>query len=85
MPSNVLKGFAKKSGKSMSDLERYWDEAKKSVKENYPDVAVGSDRYYKIVVGIVKKRAGLSESLSFPETVDNIMQKLDEIIESSNK
>lgn len=38
--------------------ERYWRQAKSSVKKNYPEVKVGSDRYYRIVMGIVKKRKG---------------------------
>lgn len=35
MPSAQLKSFAEKSGKSMADLERYWDEAKVEAKKKF--------------------------------------------------
>lgn len=70
MPSAQLKSFAKKSGKSMADLERYWDEAKKESKEKF-----GSKKakgFWPYVVGIVERRAGLRkvhEHISFTDFV----------------
>jgi len=71
MPSPQLKSFAEKSGKSMKDLERYWDEAKIESKKKF-----GSKKkkgYWPYVVGIVERRAGLRkvhESISFRDFLD---------------
>ena len=59
MPVPALKGIAKRSGKSLSDVEGYWNRAKKAVKKQY-GYKTGSDRYYKAVMGITKKMAGES-------------------------
>lgn len=56
MPSDALKSLAKKSEKSLADLERYWKEAKN-------DVPSDVDDKYAYIMGIVKKRAGLSEEV----------------------
>jgi len=61
MPAPVLKSFAKKSGKSIETLEKYWNEAKTSAREK--GLEPGSDRFFAFVTAIVKRRAGLSESL----------------------
>ena len=57
MPIPALKSMAKKTGKSVSTLERYWDDAKKSSKKKGPNK-------YAYMMGIVKKRAGM-ESIKF--------------------
>lgn len=66
MPVSFLKNLAKETGKSLSDLERYWDEAKDQVGDNYA-----------LVTAIVKKRAGVKESfmesnLSAKDYIENI-------------
>jgi len=58
MPAPALAAMAKTAGKSLSDMERYWDQAKASVTKQY-GYAAGSDRYYQAVMGIVKKMAGI--------------------------
>ena len=50
MPVSFLKNLSKQTSVSLSDLERYWDEAKKQT-DNYA-----------IITSIVKKRAGVKES-----------------------
>ncbi len=71
MPSAQLKSFAEKSGKSMADLERYWDEAKKESKKKF-----GSKKkkgFWPYVVGIVERRAGLRkvhESITLRDFLD---------------
>lgn len=62
MPTPQLKSFAEKSGKPISDLERYWDQAKTDAAEKFKH---GSKKFWAYVVGIVKRRAGLSEQLTF--------------------
>lgn len=58
MPIPALKSMAKKTGKSVKTLERYWDDAKKSAKKQSP-----KDKYA-YIMGIVQKRAGI-ESIQF--------------------
>jgi len=61
MPAAVLKSFAKKSGKSIEELERFWNEAKKAATEK--GLEKDSPQFFAFVTAIVKKRAGLKESL----------------------
>ena len=55
MPIPALKSLADKSGKSLSDLERYYNDAKKQLGKE------PSDSDYAYIIGIVKKRAGIKE------------------------
>ena len=61
MPVPALKSLAKKAGKSLRTLERYWEEAKKAweaLKDKH-----GKNKWA-YIMAIVKRRAGLStESL----------------------
>ena len=71
MPSAQLKSFAEKSGKSMKDLERYWDEAKVEAKKKYGSKKNKS--FWPYVVGIVERRAGLRkvhESITLRDFLD---------------
>jgi len=74
MPAPVLKALAKKTEKSLDDLERYWKEAKISAKDK--GFSEDEDRFWAYTMGIVKKRAGLSESLR--EFIDDVLWVLDE-------
>lgn len=60
MPNNVLKGISSKSGVPIQKLDKYWIEAVKSASKKFP---VEDDRFYRYVTGIVKKRAGIMETL----------------------
>ncbi len=61
MPVPVLQSFAKKSGKSIEELERYWSEAKEAATKKGLDP--DSPQYFAYVTSVVKSRAGLKESL----------------------
>lgn len=61
MPNAQLQSFAKQSGKSLSDIERYWDEAKKSIANGRQEDEL-NDKDWATIVAIVKKRAGIEES-----------------------
>ena len=76
MPSNTVKSFAKRSGKSIETIERYWDEAQIVVKKQYSDAPVDSDRYYALVVGIVKRMLGIEDM-----KVEKLETKLDACME----
>lgn len=56
MPVPALKNLAKETGKSLDDLERYWDEAKAQVKPG------DADDKWAMVMAIVKRRAGASKT-----------------------
>ena len=71
MPSPQLKSFAEKSGKSIKDLERYWDEAKIESKKKFGSKKNKS--FWPYVVSIVERRAGLRkvhESMTFKDFLD---------------
>jgi hypothetical protein len=55
MPSNVVTSFAKKTGKSVDDVEKMWDDAVEIVKKQYKDIEDGSEDFYRLVTGILKK------------------------------
>ena len=59
MPANIIKSFAKKSGKSEKEVEKLWNKAKSLTKKEYPKVQEDSERFYKIVTGMLKKMLGL--------------------------
>lgn len=61
MPSNIVKSFADRVGKSTEEVEKMWDRAKSIVKKEYPNVEVDSDKYYQIVTGVLKNMLGLKE------------------------
>jgi hypothetical protein len=69
MPNNVVKSYAEKTGKSVDHVEKWWaeaeDEAKKKFKKKSP-------RFWAYVNGIVKRRAGLAENLSFKDFISNL-------------
>lgn len=55
MPSNIVKSYAKKTGKKVSEVESLWNRAEEIVKDEYENIEVGSDRYYSLVNGTLKK------------------------------
>ena len=78
MPVPMLKKLAKKSGKPLSTLEKYWEEAKLSALEKFNK---NDNRYWAYVTAIVKQRTGVNESLSFKqfireETLTEVSQEL---------
>lgn len=59
MPSPIISSFANKSGKSEKEVERLWNDTQKIVKREYPDKT--EEDFYRLVVGILKKRLGIEE------------------------
>lgn len=64
MPNAIIKHFSDKSNKSVEEVEKLWNEAKKIAKKEYPDVKITDDKYYAIVVGILKKMLGFNEDVN---------------------
>jgi hypothetical protein len=80
MPLAAIKSFAKKTGKSESEIESYWEEAKAIVDKEY-DKKTDSERYYgtamKILKNKLKKHAGLTES-RFSSFLSNEFETINE-------
>lgn len=82
MPSNTVKSFAEKSGKSISEVEKAWNKAKAMTHKEYPNLSEDNDRFWAIVTKITKNLIGLKEStenseeiLSEALTKDNFVNK----------
>ena len=71
MPLGALKSFSRSSGKSLSTIERYWDEAKSAARKKG-----GVDNIYAYAMGIVKRRLGLES-----EALDDHLSYILEMIE----
>ena len=55
MPSNAIKSFAEKSGKSKGEVERLYQKSKDIVRKEYPRTPEDSEEFYQLVIGILKK------------------------------
>ena len=58
MPTPMIKSFAKKSGKSVQDVEKIWDKVKAST------VGTDHEEDYAYIAGAVKNALGLDENQS---------------------
>lgn len=77
MPSNIVKSFAKKSDKSIKQVEKMWDEAQDIVKKQNPKIKKSSKKYYPLVVGVLKKMLKLNESqMVFNILVENRINRI---------
>ena len=76
MPAQQLKSFAEKSGKSLKEVEKLWEQAKAIAKKEYADAK--DDKFYAIVTGILKNSLGLKEE-TFLDMVDSEMSNLSEM------
>lgn len=64
MPSNIVKSFAEKTGKSVAEVEDLWNQAKTSAKEQ------GEGDNFAYITGILKKMLKLNESFrDYLETI----------------
>jgi hypothetical protein len=61
MPSNIIKSFADKTGKTEKEVELLWDKAKEIAKE------AGHEEDYDYIVGILKRMLKINEFDSFKE------------------
>jgi hypothetical protein len=62
MPNAVVKSYAKKSGKSVEQVEKIWKDTEASAHKAHPEWKKG-DKLYAYVNGTVAKRLGLKESI----------------------
>lgn len=66
MPSNVVKSFADKTGKSVAEVDKLWNKAKEIASEQ------GQAENYALITGILKKMLGLNETISFKEFIEQL-------------
>jgi hypothetical protein len=60
MPNaGIIQSFIKQSGKKKEEVERLWRDTEKIIKKQYPDKK--DDDFYRLVVGVLKKRLGIAE------------------------
>jgi hypothetical protein len=69
MPNAVVKSYAEKTGKSPEHIERWWKDAEEEAKKKFKKK---NSHYWAYVNGIVKRRAGLNDALTFKELVGNM-------------
>lgn len=55
MPNNMVASLAKKTGKTVEEVEKIWQDAKNVVEKEYPKVTKESVQYYKLVNAITHK------------------------------
>lgn len=65
MPSDVIKSFAKKSGKSEEEVEKLWKEAKAKAEEQ----GLEDEKMYAYATAILKKMVGLDEAYDVGDKV----------------
>jgi hypothetical protein len=69
MPNTILNSFSKKSGKSISELERMW-----AALDAAYDPKIYNNRYA-FIVGVMKKNLGIRESSSFNRIVSEMLER----------
>lgn len=62
MPNNIVKSFAKKTGKTVQEVEKMWDEAKAIAYKS------GHKEDYDYVVGILKNMLKINETEEFKKS-----------------
>jgi hypothetical protein len=71
MPANIVKTLADKSGESIERVEELWDKAKLIVKKEY-NITKESDKFYALVVGILKKMLKINEESDASTTTTSV-------------
>ena len=72
MPSGLVKSLAKKANVSVEEVEEKWEKAKSIAKEEYPKITEDSDRFYAVVVGILKNMLGLKDEQITTSNMGNL-------------
>lgn len=69
MPNDVIKSFAKRSGKSVEEVEKMWKQAKAEAQSQVKAGKVKQDAFYAYATGIVKKMLKLEGVLTYLPTI----------------
>lgn len=74
MPAAAIKAYAKKTGKSEAEIEKYWEEAKEAAAS---EKAKGDEAFYgttmKIFKNKLRKHAGLKEERTIDEVIEDYL------------
>lgn len=68
MPSNIVKSFAQKTGKSEKEVDDLWNKAKEIAKDE------GHEEEYDYITGILKKMLKINESQTFKDFINESKQ-----------
>ncbi len=60
MPSPLIKSYSERSGKSVSEIEKIWDEAKVTAHEKFKNE---DSHFWAYVNAVVRKQLGLKSKL----------------------
>jgi hypothetical protein len=75
MPVRLVKSFAKKTGKDITEVERKWEKSKKLVADEY-GIDESDSQYYSLVVGSLKKMLGIKESYLFADKFKKLLREV---------
>lgn len=78
MPSNVVKSYAKKSGNSVPEVEKNWEEAKKLADKKFGGKKTNA--YWSYVNSITQRKSGLSEDMSSSPLDIEVRQGLEDTL-----
>ena len=67
MPNSIVKSFAEKTGKSISEVEAEWDEAKETVNKKISET---DEKFYPTVVALLKKKLQINEEVAGTVSTD---------------
>lgn len=82
MPTPLIKKYAQQSGKTVAEVDAYWNEAKEQAKSKFKE---DSPQFWAYVNGIVKKRCKINEGLSLKEYLSEGWRAEEAIKEHSTK
>lgn len=63
MPAAIVAGFAKKTGKSTEEVEKFWKEIKADLLKHY---TINDPKFYGTLVLRLKRKLGIKDALPFP-------------------
>jgi len=68
MPSSIVKSFAEKTGKSVAEVEKKWNEIKDQLKKS--GKSEDDPGFFQNLVGVLKKRLKIESKLSFKQFLE---------------
>jgi len=80
MPAQVIQAFAEKSNKSKEEVEKLYKEAKKAVENQYK-ITEEDEKYYPLVIGILKKMLGIKDAVYICENCNSLLDSVDKYCE----
>lgn len=76
MPIPVIKSFAEKANKTVEEVEKLYKEAKAQVESEYK-IKEDNEKYYPLLIGILKKMLGIKDAIEICEHCNEILDSKD--------